>query len=170
MSRVRRLLVECPFSGPAVLIGTMAVGLAARYGAHASAAGVIGALAVFWTSLALMHVTAGLFDHTRLTIPSFFYLSYLPMIYFPSFVVFGERTDPARWTFLIGVHLVLLMVPLGIGALNLIARYRASEHSRFYTAPMVVPTTGVWQVPSVTAVAVPQSIAPTAERTSYFAG
>jgi hypothetical protein len=32
------------------------------------------------------------------------------------------------------------MVPLGIGALNLIARYRASEHSRFYTAPMIVPT------------------------------
>jgi hypothetical protein len=139
MSRVRQLLIDCPFSGPAVLIGTIAVALAARYGAHASVAGVISALLVFWTSLALMHITAGLFDHTRLTIPSFFYLSYLPMIYFPSFVVFGERTDPARWTFLIGVHLVLLMVPLGIGALNLIASYRAAEHSRFYTAPMVVP-------------------------------
>jgi hypothetical protein len=139
MTNLRRLLVECPFAAPALMIGTLAVIIAAWYGAHATIPGTMAALAVFWTSLWLMHRTASFFDHTRLTIPSFFYLSYLPMIYLPAFVVFGEHTDPARWTFLVGVNLVLLMVPLGIGAMSLIARYRRAEHDRFYTAPMIVP-------------------------------
>jgi hypothetical protein len=107
------MLVQCPFAAPALMIGTLAVIAAAWYGAHATLPGTAAALAVFWTSLWLMHRTASFFDHTRLTIPSFFYLSYLPMIYLPAFVVFGEHTDPARWTFLVGVNLVLLMVPLG---------------------------------------------------------
>ena len=139
MMRLQRIATENPFAVPAVLLSTAAVVMACMYGAHASFVGTAAVLAVFWTSLWLMHMTAGLFDHTRLTIPSFFYVSYLAMIYVPSFVVFGERIDPARWTFLIGVHLVLLMVPLGIGAMSLIARYRRTEHERFYTAPMVVP-------------------------------
>jgi hypothetical protein len=139
MRRVARFLTAYPFTAPALVTGTIAVGIAARQGAAASIPGTAVALAVFYVSLALMHRAAALFDHTRLTIPSFFYLSYLPMIYIPAFVVFGERTDPARWTFLIAVHLVLIMVPLGIGAMSLIARYTRSQHDAFYTAPMVVP-------------------------------
>jgi ABC-type multidrug transport system fused ATPase/permease subunit len=134
-----RPLVRYPFMGPALAAGTLAVATAARSGAHAGPAGVVAALLVFYVSAALMHVTARLFDHTRLSIVSFFYVSYIPMIYLPAFVVFGGLTDPARWTFLIGVQGVLLMVPLGVGAMNLIARYSRGEDNRFYAGPMVVP-------------------------------
>src|SRR5688572_13475360 len=136
---IPRALVDCPFIAPAVVAGTIGVAAAAAIGAQAPLPGVIAALAIFYISLALMHRTSALFDHTRLTIPSFFYLSYLPMIYIPAFVVFGERTDPARWTFLIAVHLVLIMVPAGIGLASLIARYTRRERDAFYTSPIAIP-------------------------------
>jgi hypothetical protein len=139
MTRVIGFLREYPFSGPAILMGTIVAALAASRGAALSPPQVVAALAVFWLSLGLMHRTARLFDHTRLSIASFFYVGFVTMLYLPAFVVFGERTGDARWTFLFAVHAVLVMVPLGIGAMSVIARYRREDDERFYAGPMIVP-------------------------------
>lgn len=141
IDRARRAVGAYPFMVPILGVGTLAVALAARAGAHAGVGGVIAALLVFYLSAGLMHLTARLFDHTRLTIATFFYVSYLMMIYLPGFVVFGERTDPARWTFLIAVQSVLIMVPLGVGLMSLIARYSRAQDDRFYADPIQVPGT-----------------------------
>jgi hypothetical protein len=53
--------------------------------------------------------------------------------------VFGEQDDAARWTFLIGVNAVLLMVPAGVGLMNTIARYDTVQHDRFYAARVTIP-------------------------------
>ena len=137
--QLKRAIVSYPFMVPSLVVGTLAVGVAARSGAHAGAAGIVASLLVFFASAALMHVTARMFDHTRLTIATFFYVSYLAMIYVPAFVVFGQHTDPERWTFLIGVQSVLIMVPLGVGLMSLIARYTWRQDDQFYKASMVLP-------------------------------
>ena len=43
-----------------------------------------------------MHAGAQLLRPSRLSIPSFFYIGYVLMIYAPAFVVFTENTPPTR--------------------------------------------------------------------------
>lgn len=91
------------------------------------------------SSAVLMHRVAQLFNPARLSIPSFFLVSYVIMIYLPAFVVYGEQPDPTRTIYLFAVQSVLLTVPLGIWAANVAARYSKRENDRFYASPMVAP-------------------------------
>src|SRR3990167_6203183 len=84
----------------------------------------------------MMHKAIRVFKLRHPTIPAVWYLTYLPMIYFPAFFVFADKPDPWRSTFLIGVSSVLLTVPLGILLANYFLRFRTVEIESYFMAPV----------------------------------
>ena len=54
----------------------------------------------------------------RVSITSFFFLSYIPMIYLPSFIVFADNPGPFRLPFFVAVLSALLAIPIGAAIAN----------------------------------------------------
>lgn len=106
-------------------------------------------------SVALMHQGSRVLDPRRLSIPGFFYIFYIPMIYLPSFAVFAQRTGDSRYSFLFGAASVMLTVPLGVLTANAVCRYSNSENERFFSGPIrpVPPPAAMYWVCVIMAVA-----------------
>lgn len=87
-------------------------------------------------SFFLMHRTVGLFHFRHLSIPSFWYFTYLAMIFFPAFFVYYDVEGDGRNRFLLAVHSVLITVPLGMLIVNKIRNFSRSEIHRYLHTPI----------------------------------
>jgi hypothetical protein len=97
---------------------------------------VIGSIPVLLLSAYLMQRTTRVFDIRRITIPAFWYLTYLPMIYFPSFVVFYRLDAASKYPYFFAVQSVMITVPLGIWAVNRICRFDQNSIRHYFNAPV----------------------------------
>jgi oligosaccharide repeat unit polymerase len=97
---------------------------------------LIGSAPVFVLSIYLMQRAVSPFNITRLTIPSFWYLTYLFMIYFPSFFVFHDLTGPGRHAYLFAVQSAMITVPLGILAVNRWCGFDKEWINAYFTSPV----------------------------------
>lgn len=94
---------------------------------------VVAAIA-FVGSIWVMQRLIGVLTIRHLTIPAVFYLTYLVMIFFPSFWVYLDRPGPFRDSFIQGVISVLITVPLGIFLANRMFRFSKREVAKHYDA------------------------------------
>lgn len=88
-------------------------------------------------SLVLIEKYCDLFNLRRVTIFSFWYLTYLAMIFFPGFFVFADQEGPYRARFLFAVHTVLITVPVGCLLASWYWGFRKSETEHFFQAEML---------------------------------
>lgn len=91
-------------------------------------------LFVFLISIISMHFLVGVLNITRLTIPGTFYLTYLIMIFFPSFYVYIDHPGDARDIYMIGVVSVLVTIPLGIIFVNYLYNFKRTEIETYFTS------------------------------------
>jgi len=91
---------------------------------------------VLCLSLLLMQKAVCVFNIKQLTIPGFFYLTYLVFILLPSFFVGLDKPAPYRDTYFFAVTSVLLTVPLGIWMANFVLRFRREEIKAFFSKPV----------------------------------
>ncbi|MCG3117561.1 MAG: oligosaccharide repeat unit polymerase [Candidatus Manganitrophus sp. SA1] len=91
---------------------------------------------VFIASVWAMQHLTGIFTIRQFTIPAVFYLTYLLMIFFPSFWVYLDRPGPFRDSFIIGVVSVLVTVPLGIFFANMVFGFSKKEVTVYFKAPV----------------------------------
>jgi oligosaccharide repeat unit polymerase len=79
------------------------------------------------------------FSFHRLTIPGFWYVTYLFLILWPAFYVYFEGDDPYRRVFLFAVESVLITVPFGWYLATAALSFRPSEVEEFFRAPLRAP-------------------------------
>lgn len=72
----------------------------------------------------------------RGTITAFWYVTYLAMIFFPSFLVYADQEGLYRSTYLFGVESVLITVPFGWWLANIWLRFRKEEIDAFFEKPI----------------------------------
>ena len=108
------------------------MGVAGSEGLALLSTGTILLVASLW----LMHRGAWVLNPHRLSIAGFFYLSFIPMIYIPSFIVFFENPGPYRYPFILGVMSSMITVPLGVLAANAVLRYDRAENERYFASPL----------------------------------
>ena len=77
-----------------------------------------------------------LFDFRRLTIGTFWYLSYLVMIFFPAFFVYANQPGPYRSRYLFCVESVLVTVPIGWWIASDHFNFRKEETERYFARPI----------------------------------
>ncbi len=97
---------------------------------------------VLFSSLWLMQRTIRVLDFRRLTIPAFWYYSYLSMIWIPAFLIFFKVTPygyayqiqpgPHLYTFLFAAQSILITVPLGIFLTNKLLHFEKDEIERYF--------------------------------------
>jgi oligosaccharide repeat unit polymerase len=95
--------------------------------------------AVLLGSLLLGRPSCRPFSLHRVTIPGFWYMTYLVLILWPAFYVYFESDDPYRRVFLFAVESVVITVPLGWYLASRAMSYRVSEVEDFIRAPLVAP-------------------------------
>ena len=91
---------------------------------------------VLVASLLLVRKSCLLFTFKRLSVTSFWYLSYLAMIFVPSFVVYDYQEGLYRGRYLFAVETVLLTVPLGWSLANWLWSFNPTEIDTFYRRPV----------------------------------
>ena len=84
----------------------------------------------------LIEKTTPVFDHRRVTILGFWYVTYFAMIFFPSFFVFANQEGPWRVKYLFCVESALLTVPLGALLAARWANFSGSETEYFFRKPI----------------------------------
>ncbi|MGO9125744.1 MAG: O-antigen polymerase [Terriglobales bacterium] len=77
-----------------------------------------------------------LFNLRRITICSFWYLTYLMMILIPAFFVFSDQVSPYRDAFLLAVETVLVSVPLGWWLVSYLLGFSPVETEVFFLRPV----------------------------------
>jgi oligosaccharide repeat unit polymerase len=87
-------------------------------------------------SWALTRGCFDLFDSRRVTIGTFWYLTYLAMIFFPAFFVYADQEGPYRSTFLFAVESVLITVPVGWWMANRYFHFCKGDVERFFARPI----------------------------------
>lgn len=98
---------------------------------------LITSFITFVTSAWIMQKSIGVFSLRRLTIPGFWYLTYLAMIFIPSHFIFFEQTHAARYSYIFAVVSILVAVPFGVIFVNMLLRFKRSEIENYYTAPII---------------------------------
>lgn len=96
---------------------------------------VISAVVLVVSGL-LMHYMVGVFNLRRMTIPGCWYLTYLVMLFLPSFFVFFDVGGSSRNTFLFAVHSALLTVPAGAFFVNMMCRFQRAEIDQYFKLPV----------------------------------
>ncbi|MGA2587827.1 MAG: O-antigen polymerase [Candidatus Aminicenantales bacterium] len=96
----------------------------------------------FCISVPLMRAATGL-SLRRWTIPMVFWWTYVTMIFAPSFFVFANHVHPAKSHYFLSVMSVLLTVPLGVAAMNIMTNFRKNEIKEFWDKPVQGTTAGV---------------------------
>ncbi len=94
---------------------------------------------VLLCSYLLIRKTSAPFDLRRLTISSFWYASYLAMIFFPAFFVFADQDGSNRVRYLFAVESVLITVPLGALCASRFLSFRSAETSAYFDGRMQSP-------------------------------
>lgn len=84
----------------------------------------------------LMHYTVGVFNLRRMTILGCWYLTYLSMLFLPSFFVFFDVGGSSRYAFMFAVHSALLTVPVGAFLVNTMCRFRRTEIDQYFKLPV----------------------------------
>jgi oligosaccharide repeat unit polymerase len=103
------------------------------------------ALLIFFASMVSMHLLIGVLSIKRITIPAAFYLTYLFMIFVPSFYVYQDHPGSARDIYIIAVVSVLITVPLGIFFVNYLYKFKRVEIGNYFTArPFISSTLDVY--------------------------
>ncbi len=97
-----------------------------------------GALALLG-SAAIMHRAAGVFRLHRLTVPGFWYLSYLVFLFVPSFFVYFNETGSGRSVYLLSVQVTLLTVAAGVALANAVFAIGPRAIDSYYRAPFRDP-------------------------------
>ena len=90
-----------------------------------------------WLSLLLMELSLGILNIKFLTIPGSFYLSYLMIIFLPSFFVYSENNCKERNIFLFSVLSVLFSVPAGIIFANFLLKFKKAEIRKYYFIDLI---------------------------------
>jgi oligosaccharide repeat unit polymerase len=85
-------------------------------------------------SSVLMHHLVGAFNLRRLTIPGFWFLTYLVMLFAPSFFVFASNAGMNRYRYLFAVQSTLVTVPLGVLVVNRALGFRRREIDEYFTS------------------------------------
>lgn len=97
---------------------------------------IVVSLIVLIFSSWMMHRTAAILDIKRVGIVSFWYFTYIIMVYIPSILVYFEKQSPYRDTFLFSVQSVLVTVPLGIYIFNLFSKFKPTEIKVYWESPV----------------------------------
>ncbi len=97
---------------------------------------VVSTLLVFLSFQALDRV-ADLFDPRRVTIVSFWFFSYLAMIYLPAFFVAHDQAGIYVPRYLWGVGSVLITVPVGTWIAALAFRYKKNETAKYFSGQVI---------------------------------
>ena len=87
-------------------------------------------------SAMLQHAVGSPFRIHRVTIRSFWFLTYLAMIFFPGFFTYSGQLDPFRSSFLIAVVSVVVTVPLGFLLASWLSNFRETETEAFFQNPL----------------------------------
>src|SRR5579863_10156466 len=104
---------------------------------YASMGWAILSCIVLVSSFVLAGRSCDLFNLRRITISSFWYLTYLAMIFVPAFVVFSDQVSPYRDTFLLAVETILVTVPLGWWIVSYLLDFSPIETEVFFQRPVV---------------------------------
>ena len=102
----------------------------------------VSGLIVLLVSLGLMQRGADILNPRRISITGFFYLSFIPMIYVPSFLTYYQNPGPYRLEFILGVMSAMITVPLGVLAANGISRYSRAENRSYFESPIQETSSG----------------------------
>ena len=84
-------------------------------------------------SWALTRRSFDVFDLRRVTIGTFWYLTYLVMIFFPAFFVYADQEGQYRSTFLFAVESVLITVPVGWWMANRYFHFHKRDVEDYFT-------------------------------------
>src|SRR5690349_11718552 len=95
---------------------------------------------VFASSVLLARRSCYILRITRVSIASFWYLTYLAMIFFPSFVIYSNQYGLYRDRYLFAVESVLITVPLGWWFASWVWGFARPEIDVFYESPIVYET------------------------------
>ena len=95
-----------------------------------------GCSAAMLVSAILQRAVGSPFRARRITIGSFWFVSYLPMIFFPAFLVYSNERDPFRGPFLFAVTSVLITVPLGFIIASQFSKFRQCETEMYFRKPL----------------------------------
>lgn len=93
-------------------------------------------IVVFPPSLFVMQRLVNVLNIRHLTIPGFFYLTYLIIIFFPALFIAVDKPTPYRDVYLFAVASVLVTVPFGIWAANQVLRFSRKEIGAFFSRPV----------------------------------
>ena len=96
----------------------------------------LGTSATMFVSALLQQVVGSPFRAQRVTITSFWFLTYLAMIFFPAFFIYADEENLARGSFLFAVTSVLVTVPLGFILASWCCKFRKSETESFFLKPL----------------------------------
>jgi oligosaccharide repeat unit polymerase len=116
------------------LMVILATFLVAWFNAGLSVA--LGSSAAMFVSALLQQVVGSPFRARRVTINSFWFLTYLVMIFFPAFFIYADEQNLARGRFLFAVTSVLVTVPLGFVLASWFCKFRKSETESFFLKPL----------------------------------
>jgi oligosaccharide repeat unit polymerase len=96
-------------------------------------------LVLLYFSLLMMQKEVSVFNVRQLTVPGFFYLTYIVFTFIPSIFVALDKPSPYRETYFFATTSILLTVPLGIYAANYIFRFKKREIAVFFKKPIEGP-------------------------------
>jgi len=96
---------------------------------------ITGAMCLFFSSL-LMHNQIAVLNVRQMTIPGFWFLTYIIMIFFPSFFIFFDHPGPYRYRYLFGVEATLVAVGVGILLINRISGFTRRDIKEYYGRPL----------------------------------
>jgi hypothetical protein len=97
-----------------------------------------GAIALLGSAV-IMHRAARVFNLHRLTVPGFWYLSYLVFLFVPSFFVFFKEAGSGRFVYLLSVQVTLLTVAVGVALANAVFAIGPRAVDSYYRSPVRDP-------------------------------
>lgn len=100
---------------------------------------LLGAL-ISIVSILFMHQQIKILKLKQLTIPSFFYWSYIFIIFIPSFFVYFENPGLPGERYIFGILGVLIFFPVGVFIANQLFRFKVSEIESYYVKPIIKDT------------------------------
>jgi len=125
---------------PRVLIAILIVGTFVLASQMADYGIAFASAVVFALSVLLACRSCYILRITRVSIASFWYLTYLAMIFFPSFVIYSDQYGLYRDRYLFAVESVLITVPLGWWFASWVWGFSRAEIDSFYDSPIIYKT------------------------------
>lgn len=98
---------------------------------------IIVSLVTLSISLILMQYLIRVLDVKRLTIPGFFYLTYIAIIFIPSIFIVIKKPEPYSYRYFFAFNSVLLLFPLGIFFINFILKFKPDSIKKYFSKPIL---------------------------------